>query len=215
MTIRDIRDLTSFKWATVTGTAPLAIRLDGDTAPLALIPDSLVDPLLLVVGDRVRVELSLRKVVIHGKSNGVATPTPAQPWKDWGFKSGPVSWAAAQKVNWSRGLDSGGSIDAESDVNEILILADGIYDVRAVQRGTTSSDYITLGLNGDRLTLENRLGGVFTHDHAAGANNYSTATYFGQLLAGESITAGANAAGGGMVYASSSITGSIIINRVS
>lgn len=69
--ITDIRDITSFKWASVTGTNPLAIKLDGDSAPLALIPDSLVDPATLAAGDRVRVELSLRKVVVHGVSKGV------------------------------------------------------------------------------------------------------------------------------------------------
>lgn len=68
--ITDVKDLTSFKWATVTGINPLAIKLDGDTTPLALIPESLVDPRMLYVGDRVRVELSLRKVVIHGTSQG-------------------------------------------------------------------------------------------------------------------------------------------------
>lgn len=68
--IRDANDITSFKWATVRGTNPLSIQLDGDADPLALIPDSLVDPVGLKVLDRVRVELSLRKVVIHGKSNG-------------------------------------------------------------------------------------------------------------------------------------------------
>ena len=67
MTVQTVGDITSFKWATVTGVSPLAIRLDGDTSPLALIPDSLIDPAMLTVGDRVRVELSLRKVVVHGK----------------------------------------------------------------------------------------------------------------------------------------------------
>lgn len=68
-----IEDKATFKWATVTGVAPIAIRIDGDTTPLALIPDSLIDPLSLSVGDRVRVELSLRRVVIHGKANGEST----------------------------------------------------------------------------------------------------------------------------------------------
>lgn len=78
--ITDIKDLTSFKWATVTGINPIAIKLDGDTAPLALIPETLVDPARLRVNDRVRVELSLRKVVIHGVSRGgnVWTGTLAQ-----------------------------------------------------------------------------------------------------------------------------------------
>lgn len=70
MVATDIRDITSFKWATVVGVDPIAIRLDGDSLALALIPDSLVDPLSLAVGHRVRVELSLRKCVIHGVSNG-------------------------------------------------------------------------------------------------------------------------------------------------
>lgn len=68
--ITDVRDITSFKWATVRGVDPLSIQLDGDGGPLALIPDTLVDPAELSVGDRVRVELSLRKVVIHGVSQG-------------------------------------------------------------------------------------------------------------------------------------------------
>lgn len=85
----DVKDLTSFKWGTVTGTTPLAVKLDGDSLPLALIPDSLVDPLELSVGSRVRVELSLRKVVVHGVANGggvsgevkmIATPTPPAGW---------------------------------------------------------------------------------------------------------------------------------------
>lgn len=66
--IADIKDITSFKWATVVTNIPLSIQLDGDTAPLALVPDSLVDPWTLVPGDRVRVELSMRKVVVHGAS---------------------------------------------------------------------------------------------------------------------------------------------------
>jgi hypothetical protein len=60
----------SFKWATVTAVGPVLIRLDGDATPLALTPESLVDPSLFRVGHRVRVELSLRKCIIHGIING-------------------------------------------------------------------------------------------------------------------------------------------------
>lgn len=70
MTIQDLSDITSFKWAAVTANSPLRIKMDGDTAALAITPDSLVDPLTLSVGDRVRVELSLRKIVVHGVANG-------------------------------------------------------------------------------------------------------------------------------------------------
>lgn len=70
MTIQSVSDITSFKWGSITALNPLAVKLDGDTAALALIPDSLVDPTTLWVGARVRVELSLRRVVIHGVNNG-------------------------------------------------------------------------------------------------------------------------------------------------
>lgn len=70
MTIQTLGDITSFKWGSITAVAPLAVKLDGDTTALSLIPDSLVDPTTLWVGARVRVELSLRKVVIHGVNNG-------------------------------------------------------------------------------------------------------------------------------------------------
>lgn len=70
MTIQNVSDITSFKWGVITALSPLAVKLDGDTAALALIPDSLVDPTTLWVGARVRVELSLRRVVIHGVNNG-------------------------------------------------------------------------------------------------------------------------------------------------
>lgn len=72
MTVLTAADLTTFNWATVTGISPLQIRLDGDTTPLALIPDSLVDPTEMVVGQRVRVELATRKCVVHGVANAAS-----------------------------------------------------------------------------------------------------------------------------------------------
>jgi hypothetical protein len=76
--ITDVKDITSFKWATVTAIGPLRIRLDGDTAALLLTPETTIDPALLAVNDRVRVELSLRKVIVHGKAGGDGYYTPAQ-----------------------------------------------------------------------------------------------------------------------------------------
>lgn len=95
MTISSVQDIPSFKWATVRSISPISVQLDGDPAPLALIPDCLVDPASLAIGNRVRVELSKRKVVIHGRNNGTPPPTsvpteglaankPANP-KYWQF----------------------------------------------------------------------------------------------------------------------------------
>ena len=63
-------DKVSFKWATVTGLSPLEIKLDGDTAPLLMTPESISDPGSLSVDDRVRVELSRSKRIVHGRLGG-------------------------------------------------------------------------------------------------------------------------------------------------
>ena len=62
--------MTAFVWATVTAVSPLRVKLDGDTTALAFTPDSLVDPAALSVDDRVRCELSERRVIIVGRSGG-------------------------------------------------------------------------------------------------------------------------------------------------
>lgn len=62
--------VVKMKWATVTGVSPLRVTLDGDSDALPFVPDSLVDPAALVVNDRVRCELSNRRVVIVGRSGG-------------------------------------------------------------------------------------------------------------------------------------------------
>lgn len=62
-----------FTWATVTATSPLRIRLDGDSTALPITPDSIVAPLALAVGDRVRVEISRRRVIVHGRAGSIDT----------------------------------------------------------------------------------------------------------------------------------------------
>ncbi|MBY0395015.1 MAG: tail fiber protein [Thermoleophilia bacterium] len=59
-----------FTWATVTAINPLRIRLDGDASALPFTPDSLTDPLLLAVSDRVRCEISNNRPLILGTSGG-------------------------------------------------------------------------------------------------------------------------------------------------
>lgn len=98
MPVNDITDMTSFKWATVTAVPPtaLAIKLDGDTVALALVPDSLVDPTQLLVGDRVRVELSVRKCIIHGKANEGAIPGEVKMMAVVTGPSAPAGWLLCQ-----------------------------------------------------------------------------------------------------------------------
>lgn len=65
--------MTESVWATVTAVSPLRIRLDGagETA-LPFTPESLIDPLELLVGDRVRCEITDKRVLIHGYNGGVS-----------------------------------------------------------------------------------------------------------------------------------------------
>lgn len=98
----------TFRWATVTSASPLAIKMDGDSAALGLIPDSLIDPLTLSPGDRVRVEMSLRKVTIHGKAGG-----PIIAWSSVTGK--PSTFAPA-----SHSLSSHSGVIANSQLPERL-----------------------------------------------------------------------------------------------
>lgn len=118
MTIQSVKDLTSFKWGTIVDTGPLQLRLDGDESPLAATPDSLVDPSFLKVGDRVRTEMTLRKVVIHGKSNGVAAlvaPSLPTPW----------TWASGGSVNVDGAAATWTDIDAAAA--KVYTLADPLW----------------------------------------------------------------------------------------
>lgn len=213
MTIQDIRDITSFKWATIVDTDPLLIKLDGDTTPLGMVPDSLIDPQALVVGDRVRVELSQRKVVIHGRSQGDARVSVMQ---EWAALAGPTSRSVDYIHNWARTLSSGPSMTAM--LTGIEINEDGIYDIDAAQRANATNPtaaYATVALNGDRTALEDRAEGVFKHGHAAGANNYSTSGYFGPLYAGEKLTFGVPSANATyMVYGANPYIGWVTARRI-
>lgn len=63
------------RWGAVTGVAPLRVRLDGDTDPLAITPDSLIPA--LTVGDRVLCLRTGRQLVIlgpHRRPAGIIEP---------------------------------------------------------------------------------------------------------------------------------------------
>lgn len=59
---------SSFRWATVTSTSPLRIRLDQSPHPLDATPSTLVDN--LNVDDRVWCQLVTRRIVVVGKGGG-------------------------------------------------------------------------------------------------------------------------------------------------
>jgi len=142
---------------------------------------------------------------------------------EWGGKSGPFAYVSPYISNWSRGVDSGGSIDAHSNSYGIMIQEDGVYDISAFHRGASPADYAALALGGQREAFENRsnptdgspMVGVWTHDHAAGANNGSVSHYLGQMYAGDFVTAGAYTGGTGIQQTSAASTGAIMVRRIS
>lgn len=58
----------TFRWATVTDDVPLTIRLDGDSQPLPIVPDSLIEGSPPAAGKRVWVQLFGRRVIVIGVS---------------------------------------------------------------------------------------------------------------------------------------------------
>lgn len=62
---------SEFVWGTIYNQSPLAVRLDGETSPIGVTPDALVDKSLLREGDRVRCEFDGRRVIIWGVAGGL------------------------------------------------------------------------------------------------------------------------------------------------
>ena len=67
----------SWTWAVVTQADPLRVRLEHDTDPLNLTPDSLVGG--VVVGRRVWVQMTGGRVIVHGVAGGSEWPGELRP----------------------------------------------------------------------------------------------------------------------------------------
>lgn len=77
-------------WATVTQASPLRIRLDGDTDPLDMTPQSLTGALR--IGDRVWVQGNLRSVVVHEKAGGSEFLIPTGSVQMFASTTPPAGW---------------------------------------------------------------------------------------------------------------------------
>ena len=63
-----------YRWATVTDDTPLQIQLDGDSLPLPLVPETLIENGPPPIGSRVWVQLFGRRVIVLGASGGLTPP---------------------------------------------------------------------------------------------------------------------------------------------
>lgn len=140
---------------------------------------------------------------------------------DWAGKSGPSAWTATYKATWARGVDSGGVLNASNSVFGVTIGLTGIYECTLSLRGGAAGngEYGALALNGDRTAFENRstnvpITGVWTHDHPAATNNFSTSFYLGQLIAGDLITGGPASTAYGMPTGTAASSGLLSVKRV-
>lgn len=85
--------MSRFTWGTVTAVSPLRVQLDGDPAALPLVPDTLVQGML--VGDRVRCELTdSRRVVVHGRARG-GGPVGEHIFGEWSASALPADCVLA------------------------------------------------------------------------------------------------------------------------
>lgn len=171
MSIQTIGDLTSFKWATVTAINPIEIRLDGDTAALDLIPDSLLDPMELKVGSRVRVELSLRKVVIHGKSGGGLGATPVGAGMAFYGSVAPSGWLICNGAPVSRTTYSAlflviGTTYGSGDGSTTFNLPDMRKRV-AVGYDSSDTDFNAIGKTGGEKSHTLTTAEMPSHSHPA------------------------------------------------
>jgi microcystin-dependent protein len=189
--INDIKDITSFKWATVTANSPLSIQLDGDSTPLALIPDSLVDPLSLSVGARVRVELSLRKVVVHGAANGSTTALSGEA-KVWFGAAAPTGWLLCQGQSLLRSAYPSlfavlGTVYGAADANSF-----NLPDTRGrvlVGRDSSQTEFDTMGEKAGAKTHTLAVTEMPSHQHVQ--------TFYSAGLAASGSALGAMTGGAG------------------
>jgi len=145
-----------------------------------------------------------------GRGGGSATPLRIT---GWAAKSGPAAWVSAYKNSWARFEGNTTLLDAGTDPNGILVLANGDYEIHAHQRGASATDYLGVAINGDRAALEFRAGGVWTHDHSPGGNGFSNSYYMGPLAVGDLITAGGPVAGGNL-FGSATTAGALYVRRI-
>ena len=92
----------TYRWAVITGVAPLRLKLDGEALPLPLTPESLVELSSLAVGVRVWTQLFNRRVIILGASAGGVQAPPVGSLMPFAGAAAPAGWLLANGAAVSR-----------------------------------------------------------------------------------------------------------------
>lgn len=96
---------SEFVWGTVQFENPLSIRLDGETSPIGVAIDSLIDPSLLRNGDRVRCEFDGRRLIVWGVAGGPELYRALPEVGDWRLLNTLNGWTHRTAGGW-RGLSA-------------------------------------------------------------------------------------------------------------
>jgi microcystin-dependent protein len=156
----------------------LRVRLDGDTAALTFTPDSLIDTASVVVGARVRGELSERRLVIHGVAGGSASGgAPSGNVEMTARATAPSGWlmcdgAAIARSTFAQLFSAIGTTYGAGNGSTTF----NIPDMRGrapVGRDAGQNEFDTLGETGGAKTHTLTAAEMPTHTHTQNSHNHS------------------------------------------
>lgn len=169
----------NWRWATVTQQSPLRIRLDGETDPLPVTPDTLLTTERMAVGDRVWVQLYGRRVVVVGRANALAAPE-LPTGVDLNNYTTPGVYVQSQTAD-----ASGGTNYPRAIAGVLEVIAAAAANVHVWQR------YTPYGTYGTEFYLRELYNGTWYGWYRYSATNVATGAYSGAAVgaaAGVSIT---------------------------
>ena len=155
------------------------------------------------------------KLEVNGDANVSGRFTHTGQWAACG---GPTSHISGQTYwnRWGQYVSDSDFISAGS--TGIYISRTGRYYVTAGQRAnSTTSVFIGIASSGSRSALDSRSTGIWSHDHASQANQWTLSTYIGVLNNTELVTMGHSGTGGnssGLVYGTSGYAGFLMVQYI-
>lgn len=125
------RGFSEFVWGMVQFENPLSVLLDGETSPIGVAIDSLVDRASLKIGDRVRCEFDGRRLVVHGVAGG---SQPRNPYARYVLRRdiAPLTIPSGTntKVRFSEALDSHPDVVQQNGYRDYVLKRTGVWTVQ-------------------------------------------------------------------------------------
>lgn len=157
--------------ASVTSVSPFRILLDTDTEPYPFAPDTLIDPLSLTIGDRVRCETGSNRVVVLGKAGGVEVP----PF----IETRTVTYTTSSLAN-----NASETVELDFGVGFTLLHFESSHAIRV--RAYQSVAHRTADASRAVRVLPSGDHGLIFEDDGSAVSDYATVAV-GGLLSGETL----------------------------